>query len=204
MPSRDHLGWYKHGKLPHFDDAGLYQFITYRLDDSLPKAALAKLEGELRARRLEKTALDIAKRKRIEDLMDAGHGACILRLPDNAELVIDAWHHFDGKRYASIAGVVMPNHVHVLVRVFEGTRLGKMVEAWKTYTSRRFHAPEMSRLPHWQRGYWDRYIRNEAHFADAVRYVLFNPVRAGLVEAPVDWPYLVLGEGVDLEVDPPA
>ncbi|WP_058557758.1 transposase [Thiohalocapsa sp. ML1] len=205
MALRDHLGWYKHGKLPHFDCAGLYQSITCRLDDSLPEQAMATIEAEFRTRRIDKTALEIARRKRIEALLDAGHGSCILGQPHNAGLVMDAWRQFDGERYDLIIGVVMPNHMHVLVRVHQGTPLGTMVKTWKTFTSRRFAVDEsVGYRPAWQRGYWDRYIRNEAHYADAVRYILFNPVKAGLVTVPAEWPYLVLGRGVDLEIDPPA
>ncbi|MCL5460243.1 hypothetical protein M3M33_16520, partial [Loigolactobacillus coryniformis] len=41
----------------------------------------------------------------------------------------------------------------------------------------------------WMREYWDRYIRNAAHF-DAVRaYIEANPVAAGLCDRPSDWPW---------------
>lgn len=205
MTPGNHLGWYKQGKLPHFDCAGVYQFITFRLDDSLPSSALAELEAELRGTRLGKEAAEMARRRRIEALMDAGHGSCILCHPNHARLVMNAWRYFDGRRYDLIIGVVMPNHVHVVVRVHEGTQLGRMVQAWKTFTSRRFDVAEATGAgPHWQRGYWDRFIRDERHLRDAVRYVAWNPVKAGLVKVPGDWPYLLVRAGVDLEVDPPA
>jgi REP element-mobilizing transposase RayT len=41
----------------------------------------------------------------------------------------------------------------------------------------------------WARDYFDRYIRDDAHLAAVVRYVETNPVKAGLVERPEDWPW---------------
>ena len=41
----------------------------------------------------------------------------------------------------------------------------------------------------WQREYWDRFIRNERHFEAAKRYIAMNPVKAGLVDKPKDWPW---------------
>jgi type I restriction enzyme R subunit len=41
----------------------------------------------------------------------------------------------------------------------------------------------------WFREYFDRYIRNEPHFANAVRYIHENPVQAGLVDRAEDWEF---------------
>lgn len=50
--------------------------------------------------------------------------------------MVDTWRHFAGERCDQIAWVVMPNHVHVLIRVYEGVALGKIVQSWKSYTGR--------------------------------------------------------------------
>lgn len=41
----------------------------------------------------------------------------------------------------------------------------------------------------WMREYWDRFIRNEKHFVATVNYIHQNPVKAGLVSHPEDWPW---------------
>jgi putative transposase len=41
----------------------------------------------------------------------------------------------------------------------------------------------------WQRRFWEHHIRDEADFAAHVRYCWGNPVKHGLVERAVDWPY---------------
>ena len=204
MDGRSHRGWYKHGKLPHFDEGGLYQSITYRLNDSLPQTMLRELEGELKAVKAPCNVVEMERRKRMERWLDAGYGSCVLGRRENAELVLAAWDHFDGERYDLIAGVVMPNHVHILVRIYPGVRLGDVVASWKGYTSRRFVVEgDGVAGVRWQRGYWDRFMRNEAHYRETIRYILDNPVKAGLVRRVEEWPYRVGGAGrsVGLQAD---
>jgi len=43
--------------------------------------------------------------------------------------------------------------------------------------------------PFWRDDDWDTYIRNERHFESTVSYIENNPVKAGLVKEPVDWPW---------------
>ncbi|MGE0132322.1 MAG: transposase [Blastocatellales bacterium] len=192
--SSPHLGWYSRGYLPHRDHPGLLQFITYRLADSLPAAVLERMEAELGE--LPPEQQNAARRKQIEEWLDAGHGSCVLRFPEAAACVVDNWRCFAGKRYDLIAWVVMPNHIHVLIRTYEGASLGKIVQSWKSYTSRRIRAlmeEEQRRAGAqrsqavWMREYWDRYIRDEKHFHAAINYIHQNPVKAELVEKAEDW-----------------
>ena len=128
-------GWYSRGYLPHRDHPGLLQSITYHLADSLPAEALARLDEKLRL--ADPQRLEVERRKRLEDWLDAGHGCCAPLDPRAASCVVDTWHRFAEERYDLIAWVVMPNHVHVLVRVYEGIALWKIVQSWKSFTGRR-------------------------------------------------------------------
>jgi len=47
----------------------------------------------------------------------------------------------------------------------------------------------------WAREYFDRMIRDEAHYANAVSYVAMNPVKAGLCERPGEWRFSSAWEG---------
>jgi hypothetical protein len=116
----------------------LLQAITYRLADSLPQHLLAQLKADLEIIPPEKR--DPESRKQMEQWLDAGYGKCHLRHPQAAEIVVNNWKHFDGKRYDLIAWTVMPNHVHVLVRIYEGYSLGKIVQSWKSYTGKKILA----------------------------------------------------------------
>ena len=190
-----HRGWYSRGYLPHCDHPGIVQSITYHLADSLPAAVLEQINAELRT--LPPERQDSERRRRVEAWLDAGHGSCVLRLPEAAACVVDTWRHFARERYDLIAWVVMPNHVHVLVRVYEGAPLAKIVQSWKSYTGRRIRAlteegragarrPRGQRV--WMREYWDRYIRDERHFQMAVDYIHQNPVKARLAGTARGWP----------------
>jgi REP element-mobilizing transposase RayT len=44
-----------------------------------------------------------------------------------------------------------------------------------------------------------RAIGSEEHLAEACRYVVLNPVRAGLVETPADWPWTHSRYGLDVD-----
>ena len=202
-----HRGWYSRGHLPHCDYPDLLQVITYRLADSLPTSVWNRLDQELQELPPEKEAAE--RRRRLEAWLDAGHGDCLLRIPEAAALVIDSWRHSDGVRYDLIAWVVMPNHVHVLIRTYEGVALAKIVQSWKSYTGRRILQIADERLQGrehprqlWMREYWDRYIRDERHYIAAVAYIHENPVKAGLVAVAEDWPWSSARE-FGREVDSP-
>lgn len=192
-----HRGWYSRGYLPHCDYPGLLQVITYRLADSLPRDVILRLDAELRSMPPKKQ--DAERRKRIDAWLDAGHGSCLLRQPEAAACVADNWRHFAGVRYDLIAWVVMPNHVHVLIRTYEGAALGKIVQSWKSYTSRQIGQMVGPRVVDggalgksngiWMREYWDRFIRDEQHFHAEIDYIHQNPVKAGLVAQAEDWPW---------------
>lgn len=175
-------GWYTRGGLPHADFPGLVQSITYRLADSLPKEVVQAMHHEIES--LPPEQQDAERRKRVESLLENGYGCCALDDPETARCVIDTWKRFSPERYQLFAWVVMPNHVHVLVHVREGWQLGRIVQSWKSYTGRRLMA---THGVGWMREYWDRYIRDERHFAHAVAYIHNNPVKAALAARPEDW-----------------
>lgn len=192
-------GWYSRGYVPHYDGGDMYQVVTYRLADSLPKEKLKELDGELR--RMDSENVRRVRRQRIERWLDAGYGRCILQHPACARIVIGTWQHFNGIRYDLAAWVVMPNHVHVLAYFRSGWPMGGVVQSWKSYASRQIRAltqawGKSSLISNktddgglWQRGYWDRYIRSEAHFENTIRYIVRNPVTAGLVKTAQQWPF---------------
>ncbi len=172
-------GWYSRHYLPHFDQPGLVQAITFRLADSLPRALVTSRE------RLGAALAD--NRAHMHALLDRSLGSCALWDPRCAQLVEDALLYHDSERYRLLAWVVMPNHVHVLIETLPPVSLHRIVATWKSYTARRINELLERSGPFWQSDYYDRYIRDEDHLARAVAYVHNNPVAAGLVARPVDW-----------------
>ena len=88
--------------------------------------------------------------------------------------------------------VVMPDHVHVIVRFSESNRISEFVKHWKRITSfqiRRFMLEAMPTYneqiglndPIWQPKYHDFNIYSDAKFLEKLEYMHLNPVRAGLV-----------------------
>jgi REP element-mobilizing transposase RayT len=202
-------GWHSRGYLPHFDAPRAIQQITYRLADSLPAELLAKFDQELLAL-ADDLKRDVARRRRIEAFLDAGHGSCVLKHPEAARCVVETWLRFDAERYRLLAFVVMPNHCHVLIECIDACPLWKIINSWKSYTARwinehvggceglglgeslgRAGARRSQAL--WQRDYWDRFIRDERHFRATRAYIENNPVAAGLVTSPSDWPWSSAG-----------
>jgi putative transposase len=165
------------------------QSVTFRLADSLPQSKLQDLERELRVVDPEKS--DAIRRKKIEAWLDAGMGCCALRHTALASLMQETLLKFDGDRYRLFAWCVMPNHVHVLMETRHA--LSKIVQSWKSYTGRWAlgkNAELGLGIPGkalWMREYWDRYIRDGAHFDNVLYYIERNPVTAGLCEKPSDW-----------------
>lgn len=178
-----HKEWYSRGYLPHFDHVGLIQVVTFRLLDALPTDLLEKLEKAVSKEN------DVEKRKRIEAWLDAGYGSCWLRDPRIAAIVEEALLHFDAHRYRLLAWAIMPNHVHALVELSPEVLLPDVMHTWKSFT-----AKAANRILHrsgsfWMPEYFDRYIRDERHFANAVNYIHSNPVTAGLVAKAEEWRY---------------
>jgi len=180
------------GRLPHWEKENATYFVTFRLDDSLPKMVLERIDSKRES--LVKTdkelrrELTTSERKRIKQLttkvveryLDNGVGACHLKHPAVAGIVADALRHFDNRRYRLFAWCVMPNHVHVVVRVFPGRTLAEVVHSWKSFTAKR--ANELLNLSggFWQREYYDHLVQDDSEFERAVRYVAENPDKAGL------------------------
>jgi putative transposase len=184
--------WHSRGYLPHFEGPNAAQHVTFHLADSLPKAVLQRMDIELRI--FPPVKRDAERRQRIDLRIDAGHGSCLLRDPTIAEMIQQCLLFFDAQRYRMLAWVVMPNHVHALFHPINGWAVAFIVASWKKFTARQICGLQQGRnssspAPVWHREYWDRYIRNEQHFATAITYIHNNPVKAGLVALPAHWPW---------------
>jgi putative transposase len=97
--------------------------------------------------------------------------------------------HAEARRDEMLAWTVMPNHVHVLFKLLAPHGLGAVVGSWKRFTARAANRRLGRSGAFWQDDYWDRFVRHDAHYAAAVAYIDQNPVKAGLVAAPEDWPW---------------
>jgi putative DNA methylase len=180
-------GWHSRGYLPHFDGGELAQTINLRLSDSLPQAILKKWEKELAAN--PPATADAVLRRRIERYLDQGYGSCELKDPCIAGIVQESLLHFDDQRYRLWAWVVMPNHAHILLTPRASWSLSEIMKSLKSYTSHEANKTLGRSGQFWLEDYFDRYIRDEKHFASAIAYIENNPLKARLCRRPEDWPF---------------
>ena len=191
-------GWYSRGYHPHFDQPGLVQSLTFRLDDSVPESLLEQWRAELGLLGTVPAGhAGLAKlRARVDKYEDAGHGACHLRHPEIAAVVEEALLHFDGERYRLLEWCVMPNHVHSLVETIAGHAIADVVRSWKSFSGREANRILGRRGKFWMADYFDRFIRDERHLAAARGYVRANPVKAGLCQGEGEWRFGSAWEGM--------
>jgi REP element-mobilizing transposase RayT len=180
------------GRLPHWEKESATYFVTFRLHDSLPKSILERIDSERES--IVKTAkqldreLSLSERKKIQKLstkvieqhLDHGAGACNLKHPPIANVVADTLRHFDNQRYRLFVWCIMPNHVHMVFRIFPAHSLADVIHSWKSFTAKRANILLNSSGSFWQREYYDHLLRDEVEFERAVRYVAENPEKAGL------------------------
>lgn len=178
-------GWHERGYLPHRDEPGLTQFVTFRLTDSFP----SELRHEWEA--LFKIEDDVERRTQLEAYLDLGHGSCPLKDERVAGAVAEALCFFDGQRYALRAFTIMPNHVHALFLV-SSVPMSKVVQSWKRFTSNQANEILGQKGTFWQEDYWDTYMRDVEHESRTHRYIRDNPVKAGLVSDWKAWPWTYL------------
>ena len=95
------------------------------------------------------------------------------------------------------AFVIMPDHLHVMATMGpEAVTLGQWIKAMKAVVAGLEPDPanpgRMRRIPRawqWQEGFYDHKFRTPESAARKWEYVMLNPVRAGLVTRPEEWPF---------------
>ena len=104
-----------------------------------------------------------------------------------ADAFIQAWVADDQWRVGHY--LIMPDHVHFFVSPGDVPvpSLTAWMQKWKSRVSRHWHKP--SEQPIWQRGFWDRQIRDGEHYEARAEYVRQNPLRAGLCSNSKIWPW---------------
>ncbi len=187
LPVRKHLN-----HLPHWQQDSVFVFVTWRLADSVPFGVMALWRKEQDSWLSdhpkpwdEATELEYHKKfsSQLEEWMDQGMGNCTLNNPDHARIVADSLLFFDGERYFIDTFVVMPNHVHVLIRLQNEFPLENVIQSWKQFSARLINQLSDKSGSFWHKRYWDRLVRSEEHFWKIRRYILKNPEKAKLQES---------------------
>jgi REP element-mobilizing transposase RayT len=165
-------------KLPHIYEIGRPLFITWRLHGSLPRNRAfpqAATSGQVFL------AMDRL-------LAEASTGPLYLKRPDFARMMMEAIHYRDPIQYVLHSFVVMPNHVHMLIT--PRTNVTATMQSLKRFTARQANRTlGLTGEPFWQDESYDRQVRNDEEFDRIAQYIEMNPVRAGFVTRPEEFPW---------------
>lgn len=189
--------------------------ITYRLYGSIPNLPLQKLHSSHRLQRLRLEEQYPQVRRRADQalreeyleacraaeidhylnydrMLDAGMtGPRYLRGSSAKRIVLDSWHHLARQHNLRIYAIsVMDNHVHVLLENCSANQLVSLVELLRNH--KKYTATQLNRLHGmkgrrvWAEKEYSRTVRRGG-FEHVLWYVLNNPVKAGLTDAPLSW-----------------
>ena len=195
---------YYERNLPHWQPKGATLFFTYRLAGSLPKSVLEKLRRE-KDLAYEKIAEDVHQTPKGKELRDSIKRSIFLKYeealesqntgpqwldhPTIAELVSEAILHRHNKEYDLVCFSIMSNHVHQLtINTRSDLPIYKAIGELKKWSGRNANEIVGRRGKFWQRESFDHVVRN-GRMGYTIKYILNNPVKAGLVQHWRQWPH---------------
>ncbi|KPJ48542.1 MAG: hypothetical protein AMJ41_04700 [candidate division Zixibacteria bacterium DG_27] len=104
-------------------------------------------------------------------------------------------------RYLLLAFVIMPDHLHIILKPNAKENISKIMHSIKRGSSRLINQMLNRNGPLWQSGFYEQIIRNEKEFWEKVNYIYNNPLKAGLVESPEDYPYSSANPKVETDLE---
>ena len=188
-------------RLPHWAQAGVVCFITFRTHDSMPEATIQRFQADrrhwLRCHNVDpdhgdwRQKLQELKRAdqvefyrdfstRWHDSLDGCAGECLLAKSELNKIVADSLLCFDGDRYEMTDFVVMPNHCHLLAAFQDGDQMLAQCTSWKRFTARRINETIGRQGSFWQQDGFDHLVRSQEQFQHFRRYIANNPKKAKL------------------------
>ncbi len=105
----------------------------------------------------------------------------------SARLVIKSL--MKSKGAETLCFVVMPDHVHWLLQLRPHGELTPVISGVKAASARQINRHLGRTGPIWQTGYHDHALRHEENIREAARYIVANPLRAGLVKSVSQYPH---------------
>lgn len=123
----------------------------------------------------------LAKRIFLHGLRNGSKGRSLASPPPSWLLESVKFSTDQGKWYPRIF-LIMPDHIHGLFRFPDEAVMTKVIRDWKRWTSRHLNIA-------WQDGFFDHRLRQEESVSEKADYMFQNPVWAGLVADPQEWPH---------------
>lgn len=182
--------------LPHWRQWGRTYFITTRLADSVPAPIRDHWIGQRtfwlaghglpadanpdQLPEVDRIAFHREFTLKFHQLLDAGHGECVLARPNVIEVLSEIVISGHEKNYQLDAWVIMPNHFHALVEPMDGNTLGQVLKTWKGSSARKINQLSGRSGSLWQSETFDHIVRSQAQLEHYRRYIVENPAKAGL------------------------
>jgi REP element-mobilizing transposase RayT len=176
-------------RLPHWRQMGVAYFVTFRLADSVPQSLLRQWREDRTIwlrwhpppwRTEEQREFEERFIGRMQEWLDAGMGACHMRRSDVRAQVELCLLQFDGKRYNIDAFVLMPNHVHAVIKPAVGYDLSTLLQAMKGVSANRCNKLLGLKSTFWMDESYDHIVRDTKELAAFRSYTAENPTKAGL------------------------
>ena len=202
--------YYRH--LPHIQPLGATIFITFRLAGSLPKEVIIQLKEKknilLKIIRNNPDRASIANKELKELYLKYDHflhkssvGPHYLKMDKIAKLVCDTIEYWDQKKYDLLAYCVMSNHVHKVIVPLSSREeeeeyysLETIMHSIKSYSANKANIILDLNDQFWTHESFDHYCRSKGEVLELIKYVLDNPVKAGLVRNAKQWKWSYLKE----------
>ncbi|MFH0990560.1 MAG: transposase [bacterium] len=102
-------------------------------------------------------------------------------------IVLDHIKEGDGKFYTCYAVIVMPDHVHLLLKPKEGVTLSRIMHGIKGVSAHKINQYRNAKGVIWQKESFDRIVRDGNEFDEKLNYMYNNPVKKGLTENPENY-----------------
>jgi REP element-mobilizing transposase RayT len=149
----------------------------------------APAEQKPHSRDLRKGRVSIPGQAYLVTTITAGRVALFADL-EMGRVLVGALHHQQQRGSVdSLAYVIMPDHLHWLFTLGAGHSLSQVIGQTKRYSAQRINDMRGTNgRAVWQDGFHDHAIRREEDLRGVARYIIANPVRAGLVARVGDYP----------------
>ncbi len=89
----------------------------------------------------------------------------------------------------SLAWVIMPDHLHWLFQLQAGAELSATIKLVKARSGQKINKYLNRQGPLWQKNYYEHALRRDEDLLDVSRYIVANPLRAGIVRRLADYPH---------------
>jgi putative transposase len=181
--------------LPHIYREKSTYFITFRLKGSIPFEKLKDLkdwrknleQAKTKDEKYEQESLFFDK---YDSFLHNNKKIAYLKNPLIAKYVAEQIHKYDGKEYTLICYSIMPNHVHLVFSLLENSKsMDKIMHSIKRVSAYQSNRILKTTGAFWQSESYDHIVRNEDELWSIIKYTLYNPVKAKLVDDWHEWKF---------------